>query len=141
MTKDYEEESSQEIDQPTVTPAWRMTFLEDPKKGNLAKVLKKLDKNTEEALDFLVTTLRDEKVDIKERIAAAKFIVEKKIQVSEACNKEILSRQIAESRLILAEQAVRSPKNFVDTDEEDQGGPAIVYAPNVIQDINKCRSL
>lgn len=142
MTKQQETEQEENTDIAKMEPVGRLTFLQDPKKSNLAKVLKKLDKSTEDALDFLSTVMRNDKVDVKERIAAAKFIVERKIQVSDLSNKEMLARQVAESRLILAEKALNRPTSKFVNSEDDEDAPSVpIYTSDVILDVSKVRSL
>jgi hypothetical protein len=66
------------------------------RKHELSDLLKQLDSVTPEAVDLLVDTMRNDKVELKERLKCADKIVDYKIAVSEAINKDELTRQIAE---------------------------------------------
>lgn len=125
-------------------PVGRLTFLQDPKKHGLARVLKKIDKASDEALDFLSECMKDTALDKKERIACAKFLVERKIEVAEAIGKDGFARLIAESRLILASKVKRdSPRDVGDDDseegEQEPSGPR--YVPGVILDASNLNKM
>ncbi len=77
--------------------------------------------------------MKDEQLDKKERIACAKFIVERKIEISEAISKDGLTRLIAESRLMLALKTKReNPREVEDEPEEGQEPSGPRYVPGVI---------
>lgn len=66
------------------------------RKHELDDLLKRLDKVTPEAVELLAEKMMDERVGIKERIKCADLLINYKISVSEAINKDELTRQIAE---------------------------------------------
>jgi hypothetical protein len=66
------------------------------RKHELTDLLKQLDSVTPEAVDLLAETMRNEKVGLKERLKCADILIDYKIAVSEAINKDELTRQIAE---------------------------------------------
>lgn len=66
------------------------------KKHELSDLLKQLDAVTPEAVDLLVETMQNVKVETKVRVACADKLLDYKIKVSEAINKDELNRQIAE---------------------------------------------
>jgi len=142
-----EENKNKEADTQTgaleTTPGSRLTALQDPKKHPLARTLKSLDKTTEEALSYLAEVMRDKEISSKERVAAAQFLIDRKIQVAQEINKDSLARVIAESRMLLAEKQARREK--VIDDNEDEDTPLVGYEPTVIlkapMDISNIKSL
>jgi hypothetical protein len=66
------------------------------RKHELDDLLKQLDRVTPEAVDLLVDTMNNPKEAVKVRVACADKLLDYKIKVSEAINKDELTRQIAE---------------------------------------------
>lgn len=123
---------------PRMEPATRVTFVQDPKRHPLAKTLKRIDKTSDEALEFLAEVMRDVEAPLKERMTAAQFVVDRKIQIANEINKDNLSRMVAEARLIMAQQ----PKQIKQVEEEGEDTqPRALFNPNVILDVNKCTNL
>lgn len=69
------------------------------RKHELADLLKQLDRVTPDAVEFLVETMNDTKVERKVRVACADKLLDFKVKVSEAINKDELTRQIAEIKV------------------------------------------
>lgn len=117
----------------------RITFA---RKNDLQKVMRKLDKSVDKAIEFLEQVMLDEEMDSKQRVDAAKFIVDRKIQISDTISKDNLSRCIAESRLLLATQAVNSKriKDVGDSDDEE-GYQTPKYCPDMILDHSAIKSM
>lgn len=115
---------SDKEDTPIVTPAdARIAFLQDPKKHPLAKTLKKLDKNLDDAIDLLINYIGNPEMDPKERKDAAKFLIEKKIEISEAINKDTLSRMVLEAKQVQSQMQMRvgtmKPKDVTPEDDDE----------------------
>lgn len=142
-----EENKNEEADTQTgaleTTPGSRLTALQDPKKHPLARTLKSLDKTTEEALSYLAEVMRDKEIPSKERVAAAQFLIDRKIQVAQEINRDSLSRIIAESRMLIAESATRKEKTV--GEDEEGGSPRVSFDPTTIlkvpMDISNIKSL
>lgn len=128
-----------ETEQREMEPAPRLTFLQDPKKHSLAKNLKKLDKVTDEALDFLAEVMRDTEVSLKDRMVAAQFVVDRKIQIATEINKDSLSRMVAEARLLMAQQPRMTPKQI--EVEEVEKRPKVIFDDKTILSVEKITNL
>lgn len=87
---------SEETSVARVEPAGKLTF---NRKNDLVKTLKKLDKQTDAAIDFLTGVMIDDENELKVRMDAAKFLIEKKVQISESISKDQMSRMLAEIKL------------------------------------------
>lgn len=136
MSEEIEDSNIQEA-----TPAdARLSFLTDPKKHNLSKMLKSLDKNVEQAIEMLVNVMNNDENDIKIRVECAKEIINKKVAISTEINKEMLSRTIAESRLILASRAAKM-KTVTNSGEDDDDAPVPMFVPNMIVDHSKIKEM
>lgn len=66
------------------------------KKHELTDISKKLDTVTDEAIDLLAETMRDDKASRKERLECARDILDYKVSIADQINKDELNRQIAE---------------------------------------------
>lgn len=66
------------------------------KKHELDDLLKQLNRVTSDAVDFLVDQMNNVDNAVRVRIACADKLIDYKISVSEAINKDELTRQIAE---------------------------------------------
>jgi len=88
------------------------------RKHELSDLLKQLDTVTPEAVDFLVATMRNEKIDMKERLKCADKLVDYKISVSEAINKDDFARQIADFK-------ASGPKTPLVADGTKQAAPRL----------------
>ena len=130
-------EQEEKYKKPRMEPAQRLTFMQDPKRHNLAHTLKKLNKTSDEALDFLADVMRDTGAPLKERMTAAQFVVDRKIQIASEINKDNLSRLVAEARLIIAQQ----PKQIKQVEEEGEETPRAIFSPSTILSIEKVTSL
>lgn len=81
-----------------VQPAGTLSFIRT--KHDLTKALKRLERETDSAVDFLVSILGKENVDTKVQLEAAKTLLEYRVKVSDMMNKDALNRMIAEVRLL-----------------------------------------
>ena len=68
-------------------------------KSDLTKINRKLAKESENALDFLVGVLSDESADKKLKIDVAKFIIDSRIATSKEITKENIGRMMLEVKL------------------------------------------
>lgn len=66
------------------------------KKHELDDLLKQLNRVTPDAVDFLVDQMNDKNNPVRVRVACADKLIDYKISVSEAINKDELTRQVAE---------------------------------------------
>lgn len=116
----------------------RITFI---KKNNLSKVLRRVDKSTEKAISFLEGVMLNEDNDIKTRLQAATYLLDKRVAISESVSRDNLSRCVAESRLLLAQQAVQQKriKDVVGEDDDEHSVPQ--YLPSVILDASMVKSM
>ena len=111
----------------------RISFI---RKNDLTRMLKKVEKSTDKALDFLEAVMMDEENDLKTRVQAAQYLVDKRVQISDNISKDALSRCIAESRMVLAMQATQqrvskfAGSGNAEEDEDEDAQP--VYVPNMI---------
>jgi hypothetical protein len=80
-----------------------------------------LDKVTPEAVELLAFTMNDEKAPLKERVKCASKLLDYKITVSEAINKDDLSRTVAEIKA----SGLKTPL------VPDNGGPKKPSAPRL----------
>lgn len=124
----------------TVTDEAKLSFIIDPKKHNLAKLHKELDKVTMEAVQYLASVIKDDKADIDQKMKAAKDITDFKLKVSSEINKEFLTRLVHEARVNLAQ----SPKKIKEV-EADDGEPeeddTPMYTPDVILEVNNVKNM
>ena len=116
----------------TIEPApFRISYA---RKNDLQKVLRRSDKNLEDAFTFLENLLQDAQADPKLKVEAAKFLIEKRIAISSEIAKDQLARVIGESRLLLAERATQQKRIKNVTDDDDNSDAQPVYLPNMILD-------
>ena len=101
----------------------RISFLT---KNELTKTLKRLQRDGDKALDFLMSVIVDEKVDMKLRIDCAKDVLAKRIEVSKEINKDALTRLVAESKINGETRRIR---------DVSEGDTAPVFMPDQIQKI------
>ena len=134
MTKE-KEEPGKELPVPADS---RITFA---RKNDLVKTLKKIDKSVDAAIDFLEEVMLDSNNDVKVRIEAAKFIIDKKQAISAEISKDQLSRTLAESRQILQQASLAKPKSITSDDEDEDDTPRVEFQPNVIVDVNKIKQM
>jgi len=69
------------------------------KKHELAKLLKEIEKGSEESVHLLLTTMRDEKIELKTRILIAESIITMQAKIADQISRDTLSRQIAEIKV------------------------------------------
>ena len=110
-------------------PAPQITFEIDPKRHPLQKTLRKLDKNLDLAMETVLAALLSEDLDMKTKLDAAKWWTETKIKVSQEVSKEVLTRQIAQVKMLQAMQPQRKIKD-VEDDEDEQ--PTAIFSPQHI---------
>lgn len=129
--------SNEAIESDMVPADARITFI---KKNDLSKVLRRVDKSTEKAISFLEGVMLNEENDIKTRMQAATFLLDKRVAISESVSRDNLSRCVAESRLLLAAQATQQKriKNVTEGDEEDA---TPMYLPEMIIDASTIKSM
>ena len=113
------------------------SFLIDEKKHNLTKAHKAIDKEVMDAIAYLGTIVRDDSRPTDIRMKAAKDIIDSKLKIADAQNKEFLQRLVAETRKNIAAQP-RQLKN-VSSDDEDDELQTPVYTPNVIVDLGNTK--
>ena len=132
MTEDIEQEDKGQIQ---LVPATSINFT---RKNDLVKTLKRLDKELESAFKLLEDIIEDETVDKKIKVDCAKFLIEKRIAVSDNISKDQLSRAIAQSRLLLAEKATQYKTKNAGSgsagDEEEDEDSQPMYLPGVVLD-------
>ena len=102
----------------------------------LTKTLKRIDRSTESAIAYLESVVKDEKATSKERMAAAQFLIEKKVAISDMVTRDALARSIAQSRLQLASAATQQKriKDAGSGSGDDSDGPDNMpkYCPDII---------
>ena len=109
----------------------RVTFQMSRNKHSLAKTLKKLDKNVDAALSVVLEVIADPEADAKVRLQAAQYIIDTKVRIDDTINKEMLTRQIAEVKMLQAQQQKQVKVVSEDTDEEGDTVQAR-FEPNCI---------
>lgn len=109
----------------------RVTFQMSRNKHSLTKTLKKLDKNVDKALEVVLEVIADAEADPKIRLQAAQYIIDTKVRIDDTINKEILSRQIAEVKMLQAQQP-RQVKTIVPEDGEEEDTVQARFEPNCI---------
>lgn len=112
------------------------------RKNDLQKVLRKIDKSVDKSIEFLEKVMLNENNDLKLRVDCAKTILDKKVQISESVSKDQLSRTVAESRLIMARQAVaqKQIKQVTPSDDEDEDNTPM-YLPTVLLDVSNINKM
>lgn len=112
------------------------------KKNELTKVLSKLNRSTDKAISFLESVMMNEENEIKVRMQAATFLLDKRVAVSESITKDALSRSIGEARLLMAMQATQQKriKNVGDSDDEEEHTQPR-YCPDMILDSSLVREM
>ena len=109
-------------------PAGQITFQIDPKKhAQFGKMLKKLDRDVDAMLDYVKEVAQDAEASRETRLKAAQYYVDKAVELKKEVAKEVLTRQVAEVRMMQAAQ----PKKIVDV-EEDNDMPQVRFEPSVI---------
>lgn len=73
-----------------------LSFIEP---NQLTPTLKRLKKLGKASLDFLEEQLANPELDVKDKIAVARFIIDKQVQVSDSVTKDQMSRLIAEVKV------------------------------------------
>ena len=120
--------------QNNIVPAGQISFEISPTKHNLNKLLKKLDKNLDEAIVVVMDIIRDAEADPKTRLQAAQYLIDAKVKVSSEINKEILTRTIAQARQFTASQPKLSIKDVTEDDEDAR--PLAQFVPDIIKVVN-----
>jgi len=117
----------------------KMSFIIDPKKHNLTKLHKELDKHTMEAVQYLASVLNNPDADVDQKMKAAKDITDFKLKVSDLQNKEFLTRLVQESKMSM----LTSPKKLKNVEEESEGeeDDAPVYVNDVIIEVGNVKNL
>ena len=96
MTDNVEDIDSEESGESTdITPAGEMSFIIDPKNHSDAKLLRRLNRDTKDALDILMSIARDVEAPTKERRMAAESIVDARNKVSNSINEETFKRMVS----------------------------------------------
>lgn len=130
MSNDIEQDEDKT--QIQLVPATSINFT---RKNDLVKTLKRLDKGLEAAFKLLEEIIEDKDVDKKLKVDCAKFLIEKRIAVSDSVSKDQLSRAIAQSRLLLAEKATQHKIKNAGSgsgDDEDEEYATPKYCPDLI---------
>ena len=110
-------------------PAPQITFEIDPKRHPLQKTLRKLDKNLDLAMETVLAALLSEDLDMKTKLDAAKWWTETKIKVSQEVSKEVLTRQIAQVKML---QAMQPQRKIKDVEDEEDEQPTAIFSPQHI---------
>lgn len=107
-----------------------LSFIEP---NQLTPTLKRLKKLGKASLDFLEEQLSNPELDVKDKIAVARFIIDKQVQVSDSVTKDQMSRLIAEVKV---KGLAANPK--LRTVGEDNNGvtPQAVFTTNIL-DVEK----
>lgn len=128
-----------EQEQVMVAADARITFI---KKNDLSKVLRRVDKSTEKAISFLEGVMLNEENDIKTRLQAATYLLDKRVAISESVSRDNLSRCVSESRLLMAQQAVQHKRiKEVGGSDDDEEYSTPQYLPSVILDASMVKSM
>ncbi len=136
------DEQEQQNETTDVAPVGsQFNFITDVKKHNLSKMLKKLDGSVDEALALLNSVMKNEEVDMKLRVECAKEILNKKLSVSTEINKEMLSRTIAESRLVLAQNSLARTQHIKNVEGAEEESSTPMFIPNMILDYSKVKEM
>lgn len=109
----------------------RVTFQMSRNKHSLTKTLKKLDKNVDKALEVVLEVIADVEADPKIRLQAAQYIIDTKVRIDDTINKEILSRQIAEVKMLQAQQP-KQMKTVVPDDDDEEETAGAIFSPGTI---------
>lgn len=127
MTTNNDEGSTDVVLEPAPT---RITFA---RKNDLQKVMRKLDKSVDKAIEFLEEVMLNPENDSKLRVECAKTILDKKVQISEAISRDQLSRTVGEAKMLMAERATQQ-KRIKDVEHEDDEPVVPKYCPDMIVD-------
>ena len=117
----------------------KISALIDPKKHNLHKVHREVDKHVEEALKYLASVLKDQNADINQKMKAAKDISEFKLKVADAQNREWLQRLVVQHK-IDSSIAPKQLKN-VEGESEEEEDDTPVYVNDVIIEVGNVKNL
>lgn len=96
----------------------RISFL---KKHELAALLRKVDKQTDKAVDTLSEILENEETDTKTKVDVSKFLLELRVKIGTEVARDQLQRTIAEVRLV-NDMSKPKTKNINDEGGEDFEG-------------------
>jgi len=105
-----------------------LSFIEP---NQLTPTLKRLKKLGKASLDFLEEQLANPELDVKDKIAVARFIIDKQVQVSDSVTKDQMSRLIAEVKV---KGLAAQPK--LKTIGEEGGTPQAVFTTSIL-DVEK----
>ena len=117
----------------------KMSFIIDPKKHNLTKLHKELDKHAMDAVQYLASVLSNPEADVDQKMKAAKDITDFKLKVSDLQNKEFLTRLVQESKMSM----LASPKQLknVEGESEEEEDDSPVYVNDVIIEVGNVKNL
>jgi len=125
------------VKKPKMTPAPQVSFEIDIKRHPLSKTLKKLDSHIDEAIAVVLKVLADPATDAKTRLVAAQYLLDTKIKLNLEMSKEVLTRQIAQVRLLQSQQPVK----IKDVEEDDDSRPIVKFEPSVILSMERTTNL
>lgn len=120
-----------DIEEKNIQPSPRITFEIDPKRHPLQKTLRKLDKNVDEAINVVLEVIANTELDPKTRLQAAQYLIDTKLKINSEISKEVLSRQIAEVKMLQAQQP-KQMKTVVPEEDDEEEGTIASFQPNVI---------
>lgn len=83
------------------------TFIQPPA---LARMSRKLKEPSEEAITFLQEAMKNTELDVKYRMQAAQFLVDKGLQSSDSAGKESIMRLMQEIKRTEAKRSLEGPK-------------------------------
>lgn len=106
-----------------------LSFIEP---NQLTPTLKRLKKLGKASLDFLEEQLANPELDVKDKIAVARFIIDKQVQVSDSVTKDQMSRLIAEVKV----KGLATQPKLRTVGEENGGTPQAVFTTNIL-DVEK----
>lgn len=111
---------------PTNKQKTELSFIEP---NQLTPTLKRLKKLGKASLDFLEEQLANPELDVKDKIAVARFIIDKQVQVSDSVTKDQMSRLIAEVKV---KGLAANPKLRTVGEENNGVTPQAVFTTNIL---------
>jgi len=121
-----------------ITPAGKVSYIINPEDHRDNEILKDLDKKSKEAFDILMDIARDTGASPKDRVAAAKTVVDSRNAISDKISQELLKRMVLESQAML--KSLPKMKN-VSALDDDEDTPNVQFMPNVILDVSTTNDL
>jgi hypothetical protein len=128
---------SEDTDIVQVRPTGSVSF---QKPNDLKKLLKRADKSVEDAFSVIEKIMSDTSLDAKIRLDAAKYLLDKRVELSDTINKDQFARMVADARQELAEMALtkvpRGAKVVPNETDEDGEPTGPIFKPDMIVDVS-----